>query len=231
VKKWKTPRLWPGSNIAIIAGGPSFSKRKCEALRRSSLAGKVRVIGLNKAYKHISDANDWVHVIFFGDDIFYKIFRARSEDGIYTFDGLRVSCGSPKDDKAVKFLGRDRKKGHGISTDVRLVCWNKSTGGAAINLAYHFGGPGSNVFLFGYDMRRNGDGRGHWHNGYVEKNIKKDTFNVKLPFARFMSPFPKIAKDAQALKLNVFNVNTNSALNVFSKITLEEFLQKVNNEQ
>lgn len=226
-KLWKIPRLWPEADIVIIGGGPSFAKVSKGKLKALALAEKIRVIGLNKAYKEIPDSNEWFDMIFFCDDIFYKIFSRRPKDGIYRFKGLRVTCAQRKDDPNVHFVQRDRRYGHGISSRQGHIAFNKNTGAAAINLAYHLGGPGARVFLLGYDMKRDRHGRGHWHGGYIEKNPNKDTFNVNLPFARFMGPFPKIARDAKKLGLHVYNVNQSSALEVFPKISFEQFLDMV----
>jgi len=228
-KSWKIPRIWPEGNIIIIGGGPSFKKVNTNILKRLSLEGKIRVIGCNKAYKEIEDGREWIHVMTFGDDPFYQVFRNRSEDGLYTFPGIRVGfCPSCQNDKGVKYVAHDDRKHHGITKHPKRICWNKNTGGATINLAYHFGGPRSNIFLFGFDMKKGKGGASHWHAGYYEKN--KD-HHVKIPFPRFMSTIPHIARDAKKLKLNIYNVNMDSAINDFEKIPFNQFKSMVDKEK
>lgn len=230
--KWKCPRLWPKGNAVIIGGGPSFQKVPTDVLGRLSLEEKIGVIGVNKAYREIPGFCDWGHVIFFGDDRFYKVF-SKKKDGFHQFPGLRVTCAAQKVDKSVHFLGRNRKKGHGITKQNHLVCWNKNSGCSAINLAYHLVGPGGNVFLFGFDMKRSGSGAGHWHEGYADDfNQKKRNDEVKIPFNRWLKTFPAIARDAEKLKLKIFNVaSPNSKIEEFPKISFQEFLEKVDKEK
>jgi hypothetical protein len=223
------PRIWPKADVVLIGGGPSFAQVDRGVLRDLSLWQCIRVIGVNKAYKIIEDSGEWIHAIFFGDDRFYKVFR-RLPDGIYSFPGLRVGCNPASDrDKAVKFLGRDRKHGHGITDNPTLVCWNKNSGGAAINFAYHLTGPGSRCFLFGYDMAPDEkNGKAHWHDGYSELNPKvtrKDP--VKAPYDRWLGTFPAIARDAKRLDFHIFNVSPASQIQEFPKITFDEFVKIV----
>jgi hypothetical protein len=224
---WKAPRIWPGSDVIIIGGGPSFASVDRTVLKDLSLRGRIRVIGINKAFKVIPGSGEWMHVLWFGDDRFYKVF-SRRKDGIYTFPGLRVGCcPAVERDKAVKFLGRDRKHGHGITSNPSLVCWNKNSGGSAINLAYHLSGPGSRCFLFGYDMQRDdNDGRRtHWHEGYPE--LRPTNKDPEVPFNRWLATFPSIVWDAKLLKFYIYNVNPKSAIQEFPKITFSQFLEMV----
>ena len=229
--QWKCPRLWPKGNAVIIGGGPSFKKVPCDVLKRLSLDEKIGVIGINKAYREIPDFSEWGHVIFFGDDRFYKVF-SKKPDGFYKFPGLRVSCAGRKNDNAIHFLGRNRKKGHGICKQSHLVCWNKNSGGSAINLAYHLVGGGGKVFLFGFDMKKAGGGDSHWHNGYAGDFNQRKNHDVKIPFQRWLKTFPAIARDAERLKLEIYNVGSpNSKIDEFPKITFNEFLEMVDKKR
>ena len=92
----------------------------------------------------------------------------------------------------MKYLERDRRKGPGISTNPKAICWNKNSGGSAINLAYHLGGSESTVYLFGFDMSKGPNGEGNWHKGYAELWNGK-TVAMIAPFKRWLATFALIA--------------------------------------
>lgn len=226
--EWKVPQVWPKSNIIIIGGGPSFKQVDQSILRELSISNKIKVIGVNKAYTEIPDSNEWMHVLWFGDDKFYKSYARLPEKNLYTFPGLKLCCcPSASRDKYMKYLERDRRKGPGISTNPKAICWNKNSGGSAINLAYHLGGSESTVYLFGFDMSKGPNGEGNWHKGYAELWNGK-TVAMIAPFKRWLATFALIARDAKKLGLNIVNVNLDSKIEEFPKISFEEFVSRVN---
>ena len=132
------------------------------------------------------------------------------------FPGLKVTCCDDNKEKpGVKTIKR-RNTPWGIQRHPHLLAWNLSSGGAAINLAVHFGVK--RIILLGYDMRKI-DGRCNWHQDHEDvEHPRKD------PYERFMRPFPSIAKDLIGIGVECLNATKDSALQVFKKARLEDVL-------
>lgn len=236
--RWAVPKMWPAGDVVIIGGGPSFRNVDQSVLKALSLQGKIHVIGVNKAYRVIPDSGEWMHVLWYGDSKFYHAFRHLKERNLYSFPGLRICCDSQSaGDKAIKMLGRDhRDRMGGLTTDPHLVYWGGNSGTSAINLAYHFTGAGGRVFLFGFDMNPEDKNQGvtHWHDGYPEIN-KGQKLNAKVKaveyYKNWRTKLESTAKRARQLQLEIWNVNPNSAIESFPKITFDEFVRKVRKEE
>jgi len=110
---------------------------------------------------------------------------------------------------------RDREKPYGLSDKKYKVSWNYNSGACAINLAYHFGVK--TVFLLGFDMKPV-DNQTHWHNEYGKKTSK-------TVFEKHLKGFPFIKADAERLGLKIYNVNPDSAIQEFEKVSLKEILK------
>lgn len=228
---WRVPQIWPAANVVIIGGGPSFKLIPQSELRELSIAGKIKVIGVNKAYKEIPDSNDWMHVMWFGDAPFYVVFKTAKEGNLYTFKGLRVTCsGRAAGDPAIKYVDKARgKEHHGICTDPRRIRWNRDSGGSAINLAYHFTGREGRVFLFGFDMKGGPNHETHWHDGYKKEKRFAPVESKQPYYNRSLKHFRTIGKVAGGLGFKIYNVNLDSAIPDFPKITFEQFKEMVTN--
>jgi predicted O-methyltransferase YrrM len=184
--------------------------------------GKIRVIGVNKAYKELPHTDEWMDAIFFGDANFYRTFKNLDEDGLYDFPGLRI-CGheAAAKDKAVHHMSE--ANGNGFNLDPNKLNWKRNSGTGAINLAYHMAGPGSAIFLFGFDMKPDKHGKAHFHKGYYEFGKKKNEIQERR-FNRWITGFPAIARDAKALQVNIFNVCPDSAIEQFQKVDFAQFI-------
>lgn len=180
----------------------------------SPIHGK-HVIGVNNAYR----IGNWIDVLFFGDASWHLLHGK----AVNVWPGLRVTC-SPKfanytDKQAhgIKFLQRDPNKTHGITKQTTKLSWNNNSGAAGINLAYHFGA--NRILLLGFDMALSPTGCSHWHGSHQPVGKK-----VTSPFARHLRGFPAIAEDAKKLGIEILNVNPNSAIDVFRKVSLKDVL-------
>ena len=195
-----------------------------------SREGKIRVIGVNKAYREIKDSNEWIHATWFGDTSFYETFRRMKERNLYSFSGIKAGC-CPHchGDPAIMYFRRDRQKGPGITGRRDSVSWNKNSGGSAINFAYHLGGPNAVIFLFGFDLKRDKNEESHWHNGYSEDFNRKNK-NVGMPFNKWKGTHETIARDAKHIGLKIYNVNPGSAIDCYEKIDFEQFLKMVDED-
>lgn len=154
---------------------------------------------------------DYVDIVWFGDPSWYEWH----EEWLRDFGGLKVHCSENRWDRnpELKRLGRDKSK-FGLSTKTGHVCWNKSSGASAINLACLLGAK--RIILLGYDMRKI-DGQKNWHQDH---KVHQDD----APFKKFLKPFSKIAKDLKELGVECLNATEGSAIKQFPIIKLEEVL-------
>lgn len=199
---WPVPRLWPDSTIYIIGGGPSVSETPLHLIHNE------KIIGVNNAYK----LGDWVDVCWFGDSRWFQWNR----EELKSFNGIIVTC-----QRRLKNMeGHDVKsvqkgKQAGIERKPTKICWNGSSGGSAINLAYHFGAK--RIVLIGFDMKAT-NGKYNYHSDYPEKRTGVN------PYKKFMIPFPIIKKEADKLKLEILNATPNSAIKSFKTVKLEDIV-------
>lgn len=214
---WVVPKIWDGTCF-VLGGGPSLNDINLDLIKDR------RVIGVNNAYgdciRNASgetiryEPRDWVDVCFFGD----ARWHGWHKKWLKTFPGLIVTLHDHMHGTA-GVLGTEKARKHrnevpyGISDNPRYVSWNKSSGAAAINLAYLLGCK--KIVLLGYDMRRVDD-QPNWHTDHPSPN--------KNPYERFLKPFPYIAKDAKKLGIEIINATPESALKEFPITSLEDFL-------
>lgn len=200
---WKIPRLWSGRTVYVLGGGPSLANTDVSRLRGQ------RVLAVNNAY-HLGG---WIEAMFYGD----CRWLAEHVDGLGQFVGLKMTT-CPNHDS---ILGRslaihvlDRKRGDGIYHKPDGVFWNKSSGACAINIAATLGAK--RIVLLGFDMRQI-DGHNNWH---ADHPTKKD----HNPYARFLAPFPAIARDLATLGIECVNATPGSALTVFPIVEPESVM-------
>ena len=209
---WPAPRLWPGNECYILGGGPSL------ALADLSLLENRRVIAVNNAYQLGS-----FDVCYYGDCRWGQIHAGALRD----WPGLKVTCcpqhAKRSGIKVIKKIARPE----GISTDPKQVCWNRSSGASAINLATLFGVK--RIVLVGFDMKRFGTEqiaelqaahpnvtRNNWHSEHPNDPDKHN------PYVRFREPFVAIKRDLDALGIECVNATPNSALLENPIMSLEE---------
>lgn len=203
-KPWKIPRLWPGSTVYIIGGGPSLRDMDLAPLRNK------RVIGVNQAFRNYP----WVDLSYFGDCQF------RGLAPIDEWPGLKItSCARvPPLGKGWPGIRRvGRSKSYGIETKKEgFIAWNGNSGGSAINIAYWLGAV--RVVLLGFDMQRLDIGH-NWHDYYPARDDKFD------PYKNHMRCWPFIANDAKIVGLEIINATPGSAITSFKYKPLEQVLK------
>jgi len=228
---WQVPKIWEGGDAWILGGGPSIinqfnipkeisDKVLLKQLPLSAYSKYMEpihdkhVIGINIAYL----IGNWIDIVFFGDKNFYLTHK----ESLFNFSGLKISC-NPEVEKCfwIKYLAQDKATPLGITTNPKMVSWNKNSGAAAISLAAHTGVK--RIFLLGFDMKLSETNKQHWHSEY--KNPQEPLNLRKLPFQRHLTGFPSIYKDAKNLNIQIYNVNSDSAITQFSCINLKEALE------
>ena len=228
---WSVPSMWEDGECWVIGGGPSLTKEFdipdhiVRSVKNKSLSLEAYSPYLSFLHsKHVIGVNisaflgDWVDILFFGDNKFYL----EHKDRVDRFKGLKVTC-HPKFLRftTIKYLSKD-KEALGISNSPDFVRWNANSGGAAINVAIHTGVK--KVYLLGFDMKLGETGDQHWHKEYLpigENPRKKERM---LPFHRHLLGFPKIAEDAKRMGVEIINVNLDSAIKVFPKVSLKDLI-------
>lgn len=197
---YKVPQLCPGGTVVCLGSGPSLTKADVDFAHERG----ATIIAVNDAYLlapfatalMASDGAWWVH--------------KKPE-----FAGLRFaldpSAARVKDVIVLKNTGTD-----GIETDPAGLRTCRNSGGAAVNLAVHFGAK--KIVLLGYDMGH--DSRKHSHFFGNHKFPLRDG----SPFDLFMETFKHQVAPLRQLGIDVVNCSRKSALRCFRLGVLEQEL-------
>lgn len=199
------PKLWPGSTIVCIGGGPSLTPADVDACR-----GRARVIAINDAYK----LAPWADVLYACDGKWWGWHKQALK-----FPGLKfaIDCSSSKY-PGVQCLRVEAKLG--LSRHPERLCTGDNSGYQAINLAVLLGAQ--RILLLGYDMARGPKGQSHWfgeHPGGVNGRPPAPS-----PYHKFLQAFPSLVEPLKQLGVEVVNCTRKTALTVFPQRPLEEML-------
>lgn len=236
MKTWQVPKIWEDSEVWILGGGPSLISCfdipedvvESVRLRKTGLESyspylaplhSKHVIGINVAYQF----GNWVDICFFGDKNFYNL----NKGGLSNFRKLVISCNQKISDKQIswiKYLSHEKINGRrkmGISTNPSMVCWNDSSGAAAISVAAWTGVK--RIVLVGFDMNLDPLSKEqHFHNNYREKG--KGLAPKQLPFEIHLRAWAAIKSDADAMGIEILNTSLNSAIKEIPKVHIKELL-------
>lgn len=202
-------RKWPYSTVFVLGNGPSLGlvKNFAEGFK------KMHVIAVNSAFL----IGDFVDVLFFGDAKWYWWNR----EEVQKFNGLKFTLNICRNkDKSLE----NEKKIHilksgglrGIHTDPQCLCWNRSSGGAAVNLAYHLGA--GKIVLIGFDMRRINSKKNFFPN--PQEDTKPDPYRRMSDY----NIWSQVKKSADKLGIKIVNATPNSQLSVIKRVELEQIL-------
>jgi hypothetical protein len=225
------PKIWKSETCYIIGGGASLNKTGLTPCPENQLEinesisklltpiHNEYVIGVNNAF----ELGSWIDICYFGDSRWFEWNRKK----LRGWGGLKICTSSGlserRDIKVVLWSKDNGKDGIpkmlGIDKDPKHVRWNWSSGGAAINIAYHLGVK--KIVLIGYDMVVNERGEKNWHNNHVIKDDPKDYDTI---YTRFLQGFPVIASDLKNEGVEIINASIDSVIEAFPKVTLEEIL-------
>lgn len=221
---WKAPEMWKNGECFIIGGGPSMLRQfhvpqetVTKVIKRELPVSEYspylkalhdkHIIGINMAFQ----LGDWVDVLFFGD---HGYFKNNTRD-ILQFPNLRVTCTEMKH-PMIKIMGQ-YKTTYGLSGSTHHLCWNHNSGGAAIDLAVHFGVK--RIILLGFDMDAE-DNHSHWHKLYADKS----RIRLSSTYKRHLKGFPVIQEQAEKLGVEILNANPDSKIKCFKKVSVKEIL-------
>lgn len=217
------PRRWAGQAVVVVATGPSLTAADCAMVWSAQVAGRVRTIAVNDAYRLIRpdvlyacDHDWWNHHIAAVRE--WRIGECWTQDRkAAELHGLMHVPGWVDFAKAA--LGIDKPDGERrweISTDARYIGFGGNSGFQAMNLAVHFGA--ARIVLLGFDMGRAPDGKRHFF-GDHPKPLDRDS-----PYAQFVAAFDRAAPVLAAWGIDVVNASRRTALTCFPRLSLEEAL-------
>lgn len=193
----KTTKIWVNEVVYIIGGGPSLKN-----FDWTKLEGK-KVIAINRAFEVLPKAD----ILYWTDSRFYKW----NTDNINKFKGLKFTCRSfrnmPNDITLLKSVNNMN-----INTRPSYITHGNNSGFGAINLAVKLGAK--KIYLLGYDMSSNPENT-HWHSGY-QLNHNHNIYNKMIKY------FESLPNELKKLKIECYNANMKSKLNVFRKCTLSD---------
>lgn len=196
-------QVWDGKDAFIIGGGPSLSGFNFDRLRGSN------VIGCNSAWRL---GESICPIVFFGDQ---KWWEKWGEEILNSYTGKLVSYhpwtvasrhpqiyGLSKSNSTIK-------PGH--------IGWFQNSGASAIHLACMLGAK--RIYLLGFDMQLGPKGQNNYHTDSVFPAREEVYAKFKAGFERLAERLPDHYPDAE-----IYNLNPDSALEVFPKVRLEAIL-------
>lgn len=202
--EWIPEPIWQDEEVFIIGGGSSLRDFDWLLLRDE------HTIGCNQAFRLGPEICD---VCIFCDIKF--IFRDNNPrkgfyDELERFPNPVVTNNNVLGKRKIPWLKYMPRKVRGLGRT--SLGYNKNTGAAAINLALLMGAK--IVYLLGFDMFLDKQGRPNWHDKLLDKPCEKTYVQMLEPFDKY------IKKDLETMfpECRVINVTKNSNLNTFPKV-------------
>lgn len=224
---WNPQEIWLGKEVFILGGGHSLRGWDVVPLRSE------KVIGCNQAWRYGSGICD---IIIFCDSKF--IFAEKNKprqpeyNGLRDFGGIVVTNDSQLRHRTdLPWLKCMMRKPRGLHKDA--LGFNCNTGAAALNLALILGAKV--VYLLGFDMCLDDDGRPNYHDHLIDKPSPS-------VYERMLCSFGYAARDLREKSewkgRQVFNIERKwvgkdgvlrgSQLEYFPKLNFDEFWEKRN---
>ncbi|MBX3603209.1 MAG: hypothetical protein KF863_21520 [Rubrivivax sp.] len=189
-----------------MATGPSLAASQLAPVEAAHARGECRVITVNDAAAFAP----WADAHYVGDYLWLK----------HRLHGYRPNARGTwwtgSDAGAVRWqLQYVRASGRpGLGSD--RVHLNGNSGAQAINLAAIFGAR--RVLLLGFDMKPGADGRLHVFGSHPAPLVQECLFE------EWLHKFAPIARDAEAMGLEIINCTPGSALTLFPASSIEREL-------
>lgn len=197
------PRVWPGSTVVCLAGGPSLCQADVDACR-----GVTKVLAIKDAIR----LAPWADVLYSCE---FKWWRAHPETAAYTGPKYGMEATPGRDDVRVLRNSGDT----GLEIRPNGLKNGRNSGYQAINLAVHFGA--TTIVLLGYDMHPDVSGKQHWFGGH--------SYNPHgvPPYQLFLERFDTIVEPLKKAGITVLNATPDSSLRCFPMVSLADALKQV----
>jgi hypothetical protein len=198
---------WPGSTVAIVAGGPSLSFAQVRRIAKARLEGRCRVIAVNDAVFWCWWA-DWLHAC----DAKWWTWHIQS---VQHFAGIRTTLSETVPDAWVD--GWLKATGDvGFDPDPGRIRHGSNSGYQALHLALETGA--SKIVLVGFDCMKGTGGQTHCHGGH-------DAYKPHVDYENTMgAKFPSLVPAIKARGVDVVNCSARTHLKCFRRASLEEVL-------
>lgn len=200
------PRLFPGSTIVCIGGGPSLTRDDVELT-----CARAPVVAINDAWKLIPHGK--TDAILFACD--HKWWRWN--EGVPSFTGLKYTLehGGRRHRLHWPDVHVLRNTGdRGLELDPSGLRTGRNSGFQAIGIAVHLGA--SRIILLGYDLQVGAKGEHHWFGMHPDR--------VRPPLSSFRPYFDTLVKPLRELNIEIVNCSRRSALTCFPTMSLEDAL-------
>ncbi|MCK4793140.1 MAG: hypothetical protein KAV87_55935, partial [Desulfobacteraceae bacterium] len=192
---------WAGQRCFIIGGGESlknfdFSKLKNEL-----------VIGVNRAFEKMDCQINFAMDYNLYEWITAGKLGAVTQKKFNDYKGHRVWLDSVGYDYPRGIFVLSGSKEHIISSSMKNgIISGTNSGYGALNLAVCLGA--NPIYLLGFDMKGQDGKQVHWHNGYPNSQDQR-------VYKAMINDFTKIAPALKERKIDVINLNSESALKCF----------------
>lgn len=199
-------KRWPGETFVCIASGPSLRPEDVNLVR-----GRARVIVVNTSYQ----LAPWADVLYACDEKWWNWHK-----GVPDFQGLKFGLDRIEKRKPVPFHKLPSVQvlqntgAEGLELSPHGLRHGKNSGYQAINLAVHLGA--ARILLLGYDMKCGKHGELHWHPDHPHR--------TSLDVNNWLRYYATLVQPLQALKIEVLNCTSRSALRCFPMVSLREAL-------
>lgn len=209
----RVPRLWPGSTIVVIGGGPSVTPDDV-----AYVEGKAHVIAIKEAYL----LAPWADVLYACEAKWWKYY-----EGAPTFTGLKYALWPDPQDHPTATADRETLRSFpdvqclrhtgpfGLELDPSAVRHGYNSGHQAVNVAVHLGA--ARVVLLGFDMWKGPDGNQNWFGAHPNHATPS-------PYPIFMQAFTEMVEPLKAAGVEVVNASRQTALTAFPRVALEDAL-------
>lgn len=194
------PKLWPGSTIVCVGGGPSL----CASDVQACGAAGLRVIVVNDAYR----LAPWADVLYAADGKWWDWHA-----GVPSFKGLKFSISSMNPPARADVTVLENTGFDGLELQPTGLRTGFNGGYQAVNLAVHLGA--TRILLLGYDMGPYG-AKTHWFGDHPDREPS--------PYPQMIAAFETLVDPLAAVGVDVVNCSRRSALTAFPRFTLDAAL-------
>lgn len=204
------PRAFPDSTIVLIGNGPSLNRGQINTAKAAWIAGRVRVLGCNDAYR----IAPWIDGLYAADGAWWDLHIEQVRENPL---GLLWS----QDQAACVRWGLwyvPARRAEGMSRDsgqIHTGHLGGHSGYQLLNLAMHLGA--SRVLLLGFDCQA-ANGRTHWFGDHP------DSLRVASPYANFAAAYDIAAPTLRDAGVEVINCTPGSAIRAFPRSTVGQVL-------
>lgn len=199
------PRLWPGSTVVCLGGGPSLTT---DVRDFAVIRGRSRVIAINDAYR----LAPWADALWASDKKWIDW-----HDGVPSFTGPKYTISSHDTTDRPDWTVLRNTGFEGLETDPTGLRTGFNGGYQAINLAVHLGA--ARIVLLGYDMAPNPDGPSHWFGEHPDK--------MPSPYPHMRAAFDSLVTPLADLGIDIINCSRRTALKAFPCRSLDEVFAAV----